>query len=314
MSDKKLVTQIMCYYNEKKYLGDAIRSILAQSYANWELILIDDGSTDGSHETAESFQDDRIIHVSNKENHGLAWCRNQGLSLAKGEYIGFVDADDIARKDKLKKMVDYLDSHEDVLVLSGGCIYIDKYGNKLSQREGIICEDADIRAYMLFGNCMAGPCALFRRAVIDKYHIAHDIVMRTSQDYFFWQKCLRHGKFYNLEEPLFYYRIGHNSQSNRTVKRDPEKNQNILLKILHYAWRSRGFRLNRGDITYIYRYIYHQERFTSFNDYIKGYKLYRKIKKQESGLNLPEGSQILALYKEFFKKHMRNDIKHIAVL
>ena len=213
-----LISVIIPVYKVELYLRECIDSVLAQTYQNLEVILVDDGSPDQCGSICEQYAEkDNRVCVIHKENGGLSDARNAGIDVAKGEYIGFVDADDIARKDKLKKMVDYLDSHEDVLVLSGGCIYIDKYGNKLSQREGIICEDADIRAYMLFGNCMAGPCALFRRAVIDKYHIAHDIVMRTSQDYFFWQKCLRHGKFYNLEEPLFYYRIGHNSQSNRKI-------------------------------------------------------------------------------------------------
>lgn len=314
MVGNKLVTQIMCYYNEKKYLKDAINSILNQSYVNWELILIDDGSNDESRDIAESFQDDRIVHIHNEENHGLAWCRNQGLSLAKGEYIGFVDADDVAHKDKLKKMVSYLDIHEDILVLSGGYIYIDKYGNKLPQRISVICEDIDIRANMLYGNCIAGPCAIFRRKVIDEYHIVHDIIMRTSQDYFFWNECLRYGKFHNMNECLFFYRIGHNSQSNRSIKRDPKQHNEILLKILYQAWRNRGFHLNKNDIKFIYKYIYNNERFVTLNDYIKGYKLYRKIKLQEIELNLEEGTRILSLYKGYMKNHIINDIKCVAKL
>lgn len=314
MSAAKLVTQILCYYNEKKYLKDAINSILNQSYKNWELILIDDGSTDGSGDIAKSFKDDRIVHVSNQENHGLAWCRNQGLSLAKGEYIGFVDGDDIACKDKLEKMVSYLNSHEDILVLSGGYIFIDKYGNKLRKKARIICEDIDIRAFMLFGNCVAGPCALFRRVVLDQYHITHDTYMRTSQDYFFWHQCLRYGKFHNLDEPLLYYRSGHNSKSNRSKKRDPKQYEDILLKIFNYAWKVRGFRLNKNDIKYIYKYMYNKECFKTLNDCIKGYKLYFKIKRQADELNLAEGPQILSLYREYMKKHIVNDIKHVAGL
>ncbi len=314
MADNKLVTQIMCYYNEKKYLKDAINSILNQSYTNYELILIDDGSSDGSRDIAESFQDDRVVHVFNEENHGLAWCRNQGLSLAKGEYIGFVDADDVAHQDKLRKMVRYLDSHEDILVLSGGYIYIDKYGNKLPKKVSVICDDLDIRAHMLFGNCIAGPCAIFRRKVIDEYHVVHDIVMRTSQDYFFWNKCLRYGKFHNLDEPLFYYRIGHNSQSNRNIKRDPKQYNDILLKIFHDAWKVRGFHLDRDDIRFIYKHIYNNKRFVTLNDYIKGYKLYRKIKLQEAKVNLEEGTRILSLYKGYMRNHIINDIKCAARL
>lgn len=314
MNENKLVTQILCFFNEEKYLENAINSILNQSYTNFELILIDDGSTDGSRKIAESFQDDRIVHVFNQENHGLAWCRNQGLSLAKGELIGFVDADDIARREKLNKMVDFLNCHEDVLVLSGGYIEIDKYGNKRPYKSRVVCGDDNIRAHMLFGNCITGPCALFRRTVIDQYHIVHDASMRTSQDFFFWHMCLQYGKFENLYEPLMYYRVGHNSQATRSVKRNPERNEKFMLKIFQYAWKSRGFCLKKDEIKYIYQYLYETKCMETIKDYIKGYKLYRKIKSQETALNLQEGSLILLIYKNCMKKCVLKSIKRKLVI
>lgn len=309
MGKQKLVTQILCYYNEEKYLRESIVSILNQSYSNLELILIDDGSTDKSRSIAEEFCDERIVYVFNKENHGLAWCRNQGLALAKGEYIGFVDADDIAKEDKIEKMTDYLDGHEDVLVVSGGYVFIDKHGRYLPQKVNVICDDLDIRAYMLFGNCIAGPCALFRKTVVDKCHIQHNVKMRTSQDYFFWQECLPYGRFHNLNELLFCYRIGHNSQCNRSQKRNPKQYEEILQKIFRYAWKKRGFSLNRKEIEYIYKHFYKNECIQTITDWTQGYRLYNKIKKQAGKLELVEGQKILDIYRKYMKNHIVTDIK-----
>lgn len=312
MSDSKLVTQIMCYYNEQKYLRDAVNSILNQSYTNWELILIDDGSTDKSAEIADSFSDERIVQIHNKKNHGLAWCRNQGLSLAKGDYVGFVDADDIASSDKLRKMADYLDKHEDILVVSGGHIFMDKYGNKRGKVIPAAFEDIDIRAYMLFQNCIAGPCALFRRSVIDEYHVLHDTKMRTSQDYFFWHECLRYGKFHNLNTPLFYYRVGHNSQAKRRQAKNPKETEDIFLKIFNQAWRFRGFHLTKNEVEYIYKHFYREEPIRSFVDCINGCRLYYKIKKQIEALQLAEGKQILTLSRKYLKNGVKLNFKNIT--
>lgn len=314
MEKQELVTQILCYYNEEKYLGDSISSILNQSYSNLELILIDDGSTDKSRSIASSFSDDRIVHVFNEKNHGLAWCRNQGLKSAKGEYIGFVDADDIAKKYKLKKMVDYLNKNKDVLVVSGGYVFIDKYGKYLSQRVDVICDDLDIRAHMLFGNCISGPCALFRRAVVDKYHIQHNVRMRTSQDFFFWQQCLCYGKFHNLDIPLFCYRVGHNSQSNRNRLHNPKEYEDILRKIFRYAWKVRGFCLSQDEIEYIYKHFYKGERIRTLDDWASGYYLYRKIKNQAKKIKIAEKQKVLELYRMYMKRYIIQEIKDIITL
>ena len=238
-----------------------------------------------------------------------AWCRNQGLAIAKGEYIGFVDADDVAKKDKLAKMTNYLDKYKDILVVSGGCAFIDKSGKIMPYKVNVICKDLDIRAYMLFGNCIAGPCALFRRTIVDRYHVQHDVKMRTSQDYFFWIECLRYGRFYNLQEPLFYYRTGHNSQCNQNQMHNPKQYDYILQKIFRYAWKIRGFCLSKNEIEYIYRYFYKNEGIRTVVDWLKGIHLYYKIKNQIKILKLDEGEKILELYKTYLRNQIVADIK-----
>ncbi len=283
-----------------------------QNYSYLELILIDDGSIDGSKSIAESFHDDRIVSVSNKQNHGLAWCRNQGLALAKGEYIGFVDADDIAKSEKLEKLVGYLEEHKEVLVVSSGYTFIDKYGRHLPKKVDVICDDLDIRANMLFGNCIAGPCALFRRKIVDRYHIEHDVRMRTSQDYFFWIKCLAYGQFHNLDIPLFYYRVGHNSRCDQSQASRPRQYENILKKIFRYAWKIRGFCLRSDEVEFIYKYFYKNEKIDTLETWIKGYRLYCKIHNQANKLKLLEKQKVLELYRKHMKRHIIVSIRFIT--
>lgn len=292
-----MVSIILCFYNEEKYLEVAVKSILSQTYSDLELILINDASTDQSLKVAKSFNDSRIVIVDNEENHGLAWCRNQGLELARGKYIGFFDADDIAVCDKIEKQITFFDMHPDILVVSGNCDYIGPDGEKIDKkREKIPCKDDEIRARMLFRNCINGPCALFRREVIDQYHIIHDTDMRTSQDYHFWLNCMRYGKFENLDDILFHYRV-HNSQSNQRRKKDENKYNNILMKIFQFAWESRGFRLTQEEINFIFKFFFNRACMTKLSDLLCSMKLYKKIKKQTKELSLVEGKAILSCYR-----------------
>ena len=94
-------------YNHAQYVGDAIRSVLAQDYQNFEMLIIDDGSTDNSREVVAQFTDDRIKYIW-QENKGLSAARNTGINIAKGELIGLLDADDIYETDFLSTLVSIL--------------------------------------------------------------------------------------------------------------------------------------------------------------------------------------------------------------
>lgn len=309
--DMVKVTQIMPYYNAEKYLKESIESILNQTYQNLELICIDDGSMDNSRSIVESFDDTRIVHIKNDVNHGCAYCRNQGLLLATGQYIGFMDADDISVKNKLRKEVDYLNEHKDVLVVSGSIVHIDKTGRYLKKIPAVYCEDADIRAFMLYGNCIANGCALFRREVVEKYHIMKNEKLRTSSDFLFWQKCIKYGKIHCLNDVIYLYRFNHESAITKQVKKNPKTDDNIMISILSYAWKSRGFNLKKSEIKYIFQYFYRGENIGTLFDYLRGYHLYCKIRMQSNKLNLAERHKILELYRGYMKKHILSELKYI---
>jgi len=124
-SSQPLVSVVMSFHSGKQLLLRAVHSIVWQTYTNWELILISDGSSAGIEWIAENFQDARICCVSNSERRGLPSCLNQGVALAKGVYIARMDADDMAFPERFAKQVAYLQTHPDVDLLATAALLID---------------------------------------------------------------------------------------------------------------------------------------------------------------------------------------------
>jgi glycosyltransferase involved in cell wall biosynthesis len=125
------VSILMNGYNSEKYLKEAIDSIYAQTYNDWEIIFIDNCSTDNTKEIVDSY--DNIKYFKTKTNIPLGEARNFGLTKCKGEYLAFLDTDDIWLKDKLKEQIELLDSNRKLQMCYGGAIWIDENGNKIGQ-------------------------------------------------------------------------------------------------------------------------------------------------------------------------------------
>lgn len=129
------VTIIMPVYNCEKYLHEAIESILNQTFKDFELLIINDGSKDRTNKILQSYQDLRIVVINNERNLGIVKSLNKGLKLAKGEYIARQDADDISLPERLLKQVRYLDERINIGLLGCGVIVIDEYGNETKRWE-----------------------------------------------------------------------------------------------------------------------------------------------------------------------------------
>lgn len=299
MIEDKKVSIILCFYNEERYLQEAIDSVLAQTYHNFELIIINDGSTDGSDAIIKKYDDNRIVYRINGENKRLAYSRNRGLELATGDYIGFFDGDDIMLPDKMEKQVKYMREHSDIMLVSGGFAYMDDKGKvdaKIIRPR--YQSDEQIKAFMLFGNCIAcAGAALFRREIIDKYHIRFDETNKASEDYRFWIDMLPYGKFTNVDECFFYYRINHGSKASAIVKQDKNAYDIELKKILEHAWSGRGFSLEKADFSFIFSFLCKNIKIWKPNDILQGIHTYKKIKKQLDKLRLKEGRVILQYYR-----------------
>lgn len=198
-----LVSVLMPVFNAADFLRDAIKSILNQSFEHFEFIIIDDGSTDGSLEIVQQFDDVRIRLISLDINGGIIAALNLGLSLAKGKYLARMDADDIAFSNRLEQQVVFLERHSDI-----GCLGTNfQWLNEPSKKSWVRYYDAaNIKVSLLFGCELCHPTVMFRMDKIRRYNLTYPENYPHAEDYGFWIKLSLYTKITNLSEPLLYYR------------------------------------------------------------------------------------------------------------
>ena len=202
------VSVVMSVYNGEKYVEEAITSILNQTFADFEFIIIDDCSTDASAKIIRSFSDSRIKYIRNTHNIKLAASLNKGIQAASGEYIARMDADDISLKHRLQKQVDFLDNHVNVGVVGA---WVESFGNS-----GCIMKyPSDFRtifyAFILQINILAHPVAMIRKSIMIDNNIWYDPKFTTSQDYKLWNDLKYVTEITNIQECLLKYRCHDNS-------------------------------------------------------------------------------------------------------
>lgn len=199
------ITVLMPVYNGEKYLREAIESILNQSYANFEFLIIDDASVDKSAEVIKSFGDSRIRYLRNDQNLGLIGTLNRGLVVAKGEYIARMDQDDISLPERFAKQVAFLDRCPDVGVLGTAVQMIDSGGTLIDS--ALVFPDSPncIEWSMYFFCPIAHPTVLMRKDVAMKVG-GYSAVAVHAEDYDFWVRLSKVTRFSNLVETLLKLR------------------------------------------------------------------------------------------------------------
>lgn len=205
MVDNIKVSVIMSVYNCEEFLGEAVSSILGQTFRDFEFIIVDDGSTDRSLEVLRSFDDDRIRIIENESNIGLTRSLNIGLSGARGEYIARMDADDISLSERLSRQVSFLDAHPEVGLAGCTTRSIDRDG-KIVRQLGHPESDYDIKRFLYINNRFVHSSVMIRRSVLDKYG-GYNERLKMAQDYELFLRLSPHTKFANLSEPLHLWRL-----------------------------------------------------------------------------------------------------------
>ncbi|WP_445384800.1 glycosyltransferase family 2 protein [Robiginitalea sp. IMCC44478] len=200
-----LVSVGIPFFNAEKYLGYAILSVLQQEYENWELILLDDGSTDNSLNIARKFDkiDARILVISDGENLGLPKRLNQLNDLAKGKFYFRMDADDIMFPNRISRQVKYLEENEKVDLVGSGLISINNHNQILGKRKGDTKESYCLKDILNGGwsvhPTIAGKTEWFKKNLYDEE-------LKRSQDYDLWLRTVEKSNFSKIEEPLLFYR------------------------------------------------------------------------------------------------------------
>ncbi|MCH8519038.1 glycosyltransferase [Candidatus Gracilibacteria bacterium] len=199
------ISVIMPVYNTALYLPEAIESILSQSFTDFEFLIIDDGSTDGSYEICKSYalQDIRIKLSHNEKNMGISYTRNKLIELANSEYIAPQDSDDISLPHRLELSYEYLQSHLKTAVVSGDNIIIDEQGNTIGKRT----YSNDIKNTILKKSPISQGSSMFRKEVFESLG-GYDPALNYAEDYDLWLRVYQAGHdIYNLNSELYKVRI-----------------------------------------------------------------------------------------------------------
>lgn len=215
MYDNQTVSVIIPVYNAEKYLEESILSVLAQSYKDIEIVLVDDYSADRSRKII----DDLCKNYKNischyqEKNQGVAVARNIGLNLAKGRYIAFLDSDDLWKEDKLEKQLELMEERTAGFVFSA-IEMMDENGEQKKKKRRI--KKKVTYKYLLKNTVIPTSSVVIDRNVVSDFKMP---LMRSGQDYATWLAILREGVIaYGVDEALVKYRVGSNSLSSNKLK------------------------------------------------------------------------------------------------
>ncbi|MEI3218715.1 MAG: glycosyltransferase [Lachnoclostridium sp.] len=209
-----MVSVLMCTYNRENLLREAIESVLSQSYSDWELVIVDDGSTDESEKVVCSFHDERIRYIRMTDNYYYCYSANYGLKLCSGKYLAIINSDDKWEKDKLARQVNFMEEHEEY----GACFtevqLIDddgnpeyKKGREVEEAFSVRMESQEeyLRYFYRHRNTLCHPSAFIRKEVLDKTG-GFNLMYGQLADFDLWIRIVTEAPIYVLPEKLTFFR------------------------------------------------------------------------------------------------------------
>ncbi|MDY6898228.1 MAG: glycosyltransferase [Cyanobacteriota bacterium] len=254
------VSVIIPAYNAMNYLPQTVESLLKQSFTDFEVIIVNDGSSDGIEKWANTITDNRVKLISQK-NQGTAVARNTGIADAEGAYIAFLDSDDLWEENLLEKQVHCLDNNPGVGLVYAWVKSIDAKGNDLGQiyghdSEGYVWEK------LLEGNIIwSGSAAMVRRDCFEKSGV-FDANLKLAEDWEMWIRIAKNYSFAVIKEPLVSYRFHANNKSQNRIKGIDEFRliieksfQSVPFELLYLRNKS----YSRINFIFAWEYIRNQE-------------------------------------------------------
>jgi glycosyltransferase involved in cell wall biosynthesis len=234
-------------YNHEGYIGEALNSVMEQSYQNFEIVITDDGSTDDTVKIIQSINDKRIKLLVNPVNKGISATLNSSIARARGEYISVMGSDDIYEKDKLKKQISVLKSNKNIGAIFGWADIVDNEGtniNKGSELYKLFQQKNKnrfewLRHFFYKDNCLCASSAMVRKSCHDEVGYYDERFMQL-QDLDLWIRILRHYEIDIIPETLVKYRVLKNSKNVSSEKSD---------SISRIAWEKLSILENYLDIS-----------------------------------------------------------------
>ncbi len=213
MSSPK-ISVLMSVYNGEDFLAETIKSVLNQTFTDFEFLIIDDGSSDSSGEIVKSFNDERIVLIRNESSLGLTRNLANGVNSAKGEYIARIDADDLMMPTRLEKQFTFMENNSEISVVGSAMQTFGDIDLIWGNPEG----DAYIKSGLLFSSALYHPSVMIRKSFLVNSNTNYNPDFKYAQDYRLWTDVLiANGKFANVSEPLTKYRV-HSSSITSTKK------------------------------------------------------------------------------------------------
>ncbi len=231
MSDTPLISVVTPTYNRADYLGEAIDSVLAQTYQHFEMLIVDDGSTDATPELMKRYASDSRIRYFQQENQGQSVARNRGIAESTGEYICFLDSDNAWLPEKLESSLAHLAANPGTDVVYGDCITIDEHGKEIS-RKNMTRFSGDITAKLLKDNFVSMNTTMTRAEIIKSVG-GFNPQDRYAEDYGLWLRVATRARFLYVPEYWAYYRVMEDQISSQKVRR-LYANQDVIEEFLSH--------------------------------------------------------------------------------
>jgi len=264
-----LVSVFMAVYNTAGYLRQAIDSILLQTYTNFELIIVNDGSSDDSHNIISSYTDPRIVYIRNEVNRGIVASRNIGLNRVRGNYLAVLDSDDIAVPERLEKQVAFMEANPDYGLCGTHFTIIDASGKKINKTR-FPQKDQDIRAYLYLGNCFCHSSTMVRTELAKKFRYSEDNIL--GEDYQLFIDVAGISKLANLPFMGCYYRLHStnvstqmNSQMYSSIRRINRQN---LIK-LGISFTDKQLDVHSQFLIFNAEYFENEDHFHELENWVK---------------------------------------------
>lgn len=229
------VSVVMSVYNEERYVGDAIDSILRQTFRDFEFVIIDDGSVDQTPMVLKSYHDPRL-RLYHQTNKGQSSALNQGIRRASGCYVARMDADDISLPERLQREVHFLDAHPEIGLVGTWCVKIDARTGQ-QRLQSLPEEDTAIRRFLTVDNPFIHSSVMIRKSVLHRVGLYHEGFI--WQDYELWVRVARHHQMANISEPLIIRRK-HPASTTWTAKKSRESWERFRIQLK--ATRQMGLR------------------------------------------------------------------------
>lgn len=236
-----LVSIIMPVYNVERFLMAAIDSALNQTYEQFELILINDASTDRSKKICLSQTDERVRFIDNPHNMGVLRSRNIALAHSKGDYIAWLDSDDLAMPDRLRKQVAFLEANPGYSMCGSWYHEIDGDDERIRSCY-LPTKDADLRSYLLLANGFCNSSSMVRGNLMRQLKFSEDF--EVAEDYDLWYRISKSGKLANLPEFLTEYRV----HGNNISIRKKELMFNMVQKLAKQMLSDAGIQFTQAEL------------------------------------------------------------------